>query len=427
MVTRWRETAVSEIAVPVRGTASGPFGSSISKKFFVSEGVPVIRGNNLSLGTNGPRFHDDGFVYLTDNKANELSAAECLPGDLVFTARGTIGQVGLIPRNSRFRRYVLSANQLRLRANPEIADSLYLYYWFSSAQMVAVMQARNAGSALPNMNLGALRGLPVILPSLPEQRAIARILGALDDKIELNRRMNETLEAMARALFKSWFIDFDPVHAKAEGRDPGLPADIAALFPDSFEDSDLGEIPRGWEIGIVQDLAEVSSGKRPGVRYPEVSVLARVPLWGGSGPMAFVPDTLIDYPFLLTGRVGTLGSVFRITEPCWPSDNTLILKTKQRWAFEYLFLQLKRIDFAALNRGSTQPLLTQSDLKAQPLLTPPIAVLEYFHVFVGSLYKHIDELKGEADTLAALRDTLLPKLLSGELQVKDVQRLGEAS
>lgn len=143
--------------------------------------------------------------------------------------------------------------------------------------------------------------------------------------------------------------------------------------------------------------------------------------------MAFVPDTLIDYPFLLTGRVGTLGSVFRITEPCWPSDNTLILKTKQRWAFEYLFLQLKRIDFAALNRGSTQPLLTQSDLKAQPLLTPPIAVLEYFHVFVGSLYKHIDELKGEADTLAALRDTLLPKLLSGELQVKDVQRLGEAS
>ena len=142
--------------------------------------------------------------------------------------------------------------------------------------------------------------------------------------------------------------------------------------------------------------------------------------------MAFVPEALIDYPFLLTGRVGTLGSVFRITEPCWPSDNTLILKTKQRRSFEYLFLQLKRIDFAALNRGSTQPLLTQTDLKVQPLLTPPMAVLEYFHVFAGSLYEQIDKLKGEVHTVATLRDTLLPQLLSGEVRVKDVDQSMEA-
>jgi type I restriction enzyme S subunit len=260
------------------------------------------------------------------------------------------------------------------------------------------------------------------LPPLSEQRAIAHILGTLDDKIELNRRMSETLEAMARALFKSWFVDFDPVRAKAEGRDPGLPQPLADLFPDSFEDSELGEIPKGWEVGVVADLAEVSSGKRPNVRFPEESEQAAVPLWGGNGPMAFVPEALVDEPILLTGRVGTLGSVFRIMTPCWPSDNTLVLRANQQAAFEYLFLQLQQIDFASLNRGSTQPLLTQTDLKAVPLLLPEPAVLERFSVFSHGLYKRVDEAVAESRTLAALRDALLPKLISGEMRVKDAER-----
>jgi type I restriction enzyme S subunit len=195
------------------------------------------------------------------------------------------------------------------------------------------------------------------------------------------------------------------------------------LFPDSFEDSELGEIPRGWEVGVVADLAEVSSGKRPNVRFPEESEQAAVPLWGGNGPMAFVPEALVDEPILLTGRVGTLGSVFRIMTPCWPSDNTLVLRANQQAAFEYLFLQLQQIDFASLNRGSTQPLLTQTDLKAVPLLLPEPAVLERFSVFSHGLYKRVDEAVAESRTLAALRDTLLPKLISGEMRVKNIEEM----
>ncbi|MEK6777224.1 MAG: restriction endonuclease subunit S, partial [bacterium] len=218
-------------------------------------------------------------------------------------------------------------------------------------------------------------------------------------------------------------VDFDPVRAKAEGRDPGLPKPLADLFPDSFVDSELGEIPKGWATGVLDDLADVSSGKRPEVRHSEASEEANVPLWGGNGPMAFVPKALIEHPILLTGRVGTLGVVFRITTPCWPSDNTLIVRTKNEAAFEYLFFQLRQIDFNSLNRGSTQPLLTQTDLKVQPLVLPPLELLAHFHAATGDLYRRVDESHAESCTLAALRDALLPKLISGELRVKGAERI----
>jgi len=139
--------------------------------------------------------------------------------------------------------------------------------------------------------------------------------------------------------------------------------------------------------------------------------------------MAFVPEPLIDYPILLTGRVGTLGAVFRITSPCWPSDNTLILRTKQERAFEYLFFALGRVDFPSLNRGSTQPLLTQTDLKTQHLPLPSSELLERFHLIAESLFLRSDSANAETRTLAALRDALLPKLISGELRVKDAKRI----
>jgi type I restriction enzyme S subunit len=220
-------------------------------------------------------------------------------------------------------------------------------------------------------------------------------------------------------------VDFDPVRAKMEGRDTGLPPDLAALFPDRLVESEVGEISEGWEVGTVADYAAVSSGKRPDVRYPEISDKASVPLWGGNGPMAYVPHALIEYPILLTGRVGTLGSVFRIVSPCWPSDNTLVVSARTARSFEYLFLQLKRIDFSALNRGSTQPLLlTQTDLKLQPILLPPTAILEHFHEIAEELYGRVDASESESRTLAALRDTLLPKLLSGEVRVGGLDHEG---
>jgi len=357
---------------------------------------------------------------LTDTlqHTNELgianSSARVLPANTVCLSRtASVGYVIVMGRpmatSQDFVNWVCS----------EAIDHRFLKYVLLAERSAFLRFA--SGTTHQTIYFPEVKAFHVCLPPPDEQRAIAHILGTLDDKIELNRRMSETLEAMARALFKSWFVDFDPVRTKAEGRDPGLPQPLADLFPARLVDSELGEIPEGWEVGTVSDFAHVSSGKRPEVRFPEPSDEAAVPLWGGNGPMAFVPEAIFDEPILLTGRVGTLGSVFRITTRCWPSDNTLVLRTKQQSAFEYLFLQLRQIDFDSLNRGSTQPLLTQTDLKAQPLLLPEPEVLARFTVFVGRLYKRIDESEGESHTLAALRDALLPKLISGELRVKDAE------
>ena len=233
--------------------------------------------------------------------------------------------------------------------------------------------------------------------------------------------MNATLEAMARALFRSWFVSFDPVRAKMQGRDTGLPEEVADLFPDGFAESRSELVPMGWQTGVVGDLAQVSSGKRPRAKHSEASSAARVPLWGGNGPMAFVPEALLDRPVLLTGRVGTLGSVFRITSPCWPSDNTLVLDVKDQRAFDYLFFELQRKDLRALNRGSTQPLLTQTDLKGVRILLPPIEILEYYSSWALAAFGRIESGRRESRHLGAIRDAMLPRLVSGELRVNGLE------
>ena len=296
-------------------------------------------------------------------------------------------------------------------------DPRFLYYLLSTLRL----NNWRAGSGQPLLNQDILSRITSSVPKSSEQRAIAHILGTLDDKIELNQRMNETLEAMARALFKSWFVDFDPVRAKAAGRDTGLPKHLANLFPDSFEDSELGEIPRGWEIKSAGDLAEITSGKRPAERFEESSNQASVPLWGGNGPMAYVTKPLYNQPLLLTGRVGTLGSVFRINTPCWPSDNTLVLLPRAKHTLEFLFLHLRSIDFSVFNRGSTQPLLTQTDLKSLPFATPREEILHEFHKLAENVFLRIDAYENESSIIARMREALLPKLISGELRVKNAE------
>ena len=259
----WRWTTLGEVAQPgVRAIVSGPFGSNIGSRFFVDAGVPVIRGNNLT--TDMRRFIDDDFVFITEEKADELGSCEAVGDDIVFTAAGSLGQVGLIPCEANYQRYIISNKQLRARVDRAAVDPLFAFYWFASREMVEYIQQRNTGSSVPLINLGVLRSLPLPLPPLAEQRAIAHILGALDDKIELNQRMNATLEAMARALFRSWFVDFDPVWAKLDGRAPfGLDLDIAALFPEQLEDSTLGPIPKGWQIGSIGESFNLTMGQSP--------------------------------------------------------------------------------------------------------------------------------------------------------------------
>ena len=299
-------------------------------------------------------------------------------------------------------------------------DTRYLYYALSTVSIRPYV----SGSVQAKLSQANLHQIPVPYPTQKShRRAITEVLGTLDDKIELNRRMSETLEEMARALFQSWFVDFDPVRAKVDGRWrsgeslPGLPADLHDLLPGRLVPSELGEIPEGWEVKPMGEVVKISSGKRPDHRFLSANNEAQIPLWGGNGPMGFVPAALIDFPILLTGRVGTLGEVFRITTPCWPSDNTLIVIAQSNQYFGYMFFQMKRIDFDSLNRGSTQPLLTQSDLKAHRIAVPPVNVVESFHNLAGELFRSSDTRTRESHALRAIREILLPKLVSGEVRL----------
>ena len=407
MVGKRRYIPASEFCASVRdGTHDSP--------------KPVERGRKLVTSrhlTTGQLDISDAYLISEEYFEHINRRSKVDKWDVLISMIGTVGESCLIKEEPDF-----AIKNIGLFKTRSEADGKWLYYYLRTKTAQKSIKEQSRGTTQQYIPLEALRDFPILVADDPaEQRAIAHVLGTLDDKIELNRRMNETLEAMARALFKSWFIDFDPVRAKMAGRDPGLPQDLADLFPDRLVDSELGPIPEGWEVKTIEDLAEVSSGKRPGVRYAETSDLAQVPLWGGNGPMGFVPEPLVEYPILLTGRVGTLGSIFRITSPCWPSDNTLILTVKDKRAFEFLFFQLKRIDFTSLNVGSTQPLVTQTNLKTQLLCFPPANVLERFHTFAEISYARLDESNSESRFLAALRDVLLPKLIAGEIRVRDAE------
>jgi type I restriction enzyme S subunit len=242
----WRYRPVDEIKASTNGAiAIGPFGSRMKSDLYVANGVPVIRGNNIS----DTRALVGNFVYVTSKTADELRSSNVFPGDLFFPHRGAIGEVGIVPEHG-LERYVLSSSLMKLTCNQDLVDPLFLFYFFRSAAGRHELLKNSSTVGTPGIGqpLSSLRSILVPVPTMQEQRVIAHILGTLDDKIELNRRMNETLEAMTRALFQSWFVDFDPVRAKAAGRDPGLPKYLAAQFPHHFQDSELGQIPEGWRV-----------------------------------------------------------------------------------------------------------------------------------------------------------------------------------
>lgn len=337
-----------------------------------------------------------------------------------------------------------------IRGRDGVTDNNYAYYltkWQEFRQFAISQMTGSSGRQ--RVSVESLAGFNVPVPDIKEQRAIAHILGSLDDKIELNRRMNETLEAMAQALFKSWFIDFDPVidnaiaagkpipeelEARAaireslgDARKP-LPNDISALFPDEFEfTKEMGWIPKGWEVVDLSEIASITSGKRPKERYDVPTANACVPLFGGGGIMGYVDEPLLLQPAILTGRVGTLGLLFRITEPCWPSDNTLIIRTHNAYDFDFVRFQLEQVDFASLNRGSTQPLLAQRDLATRRLGIPSDALRTAFADLVCGWFDLNKCGIEESILLSLMRDALLPRLLSGELRIPDAQEIVEAS
>ncbi|AXE32268.1 restriction endonuclease subunit S [Chromobacterium phragmitis] len=436
----WYWSILDDVKAVGRSVVSGPFGSNIGKRFFVESGVPVIRGNNLTTGMD--RFNDNGFVFLTEEKAKEFTACEAVAGDLIFTAAGTIGQVGIIPKDAKYQKYIISNKQLRARLDSEKIDPTFAFYWFASPAMVQTIQSRNTGSTIPLINLSVLKSLSIPVPPLKEQRVIAEYLSTLDDRITLLRETNATLEAIAQALFKSWFVDFDPVRAKMEGRAPeGMIDATAALFPDGFEESELGLVPRGWRAGSLTDLSTLNPESWTAKKHPdsvayidlanakenEIAAITEYPFDEAPSRARRVlrdGDTIVG-----TVRPGNRSFAF-IHQPAsnlTASTGFAVLRPKCAQNTEFVYLAATA-DFsiehlAHVADGAAYPAVRPEVVAGLNCIVPTDAVMSAFHKVIAPLLAKVADSQQQAQTLASLRDTLLPRLISGQLRLPEAEAL----
>ena len=357
-----------------------------------------------------------------------------MPGDIVMTTEAPLGEIAQLDG----AKVALAQRVITLRGKADLLDNTFLKFLLQSRPVQEELRSRATGTTVLGIRQSELRKVNLTLPPLPEQRAIAHVLGALDDMIEVNREINETLEEMARALFKSWFVDFDPVRAKLEGRPPaGMDEATAALFPDHFQDSELGQIPKGWQAKPLSKNIELLSGGTPKTSEPSY--------WDGEIPWYSVRDAPSDSDVwvvdtdrkvtpsgisnsatsILPARTtiisarGTVGKLALVGRPMAMNQSCYGVRgaAGYRELFTYFSLKEAVEELQQNAHGSVFDTITRDTFDTLSFASPPITIADAFEALVESLLETILANVNESRDLAALRDTLLPKLLSGEVSV----------
>jgi len=418
------------------GSGATPRGG---KEAYKGGATSLIRSQNIY----NEGFHRNGLVYIDDDQSAELRNVEVMPNDVLLNITGDsvarCCQVAPDVLPARVNQHVAI-----IRPEPNSLDARFLRYVLVSQEYQSRLLAlASAGATRPALTKSMIEELDIPSPPLAEQKAIASILGALDDKIELNRRMNATLEAMARALFQSWFVDFDPVRAKLDGRKPeGMDKATAALFPDAFEESSLGIIPKGWEVSKLKDItSKIGSGATP---------RGGSDVYVDEGPALIRSQNVYDHEFHWTGLARltdksaselknvevikndvllniTGDSILRTCVvdpavlPARVNQHVIIIRAIDRIPPRYLHLYLVQDSMKSfligMSAGATRHAITKGHLESTDVLKPSALVLAAFEKLTSPLFEQIDANRTQSRTLANLRDTLLPKLLSGELSV----------
>lgn len=359
MKSEWKNSKDYELGEVCSRLSSG---KSISAKEILEFGkYPVYGGNGIRGYTDKKNF-----------------SGQC----------GIIGRQGAFCGNVRYfsGEAYMTEHAVVVCAN-EQNDTRYLVYMLSQLQL-----GRLSGqSAQPGLSVKVLAKQKIHLPDFETQKKIAKVLSALDDKIELNNKINKNLEEQAQALYNSWFVDFEPFGRRR---------------------------PTSWYMGILSDLANISTGKRPTIKSDIKTSEFCIPIVGASSVMGYTSKSNYNDRILVTGRVGTHGVIQRFSTACWASDNTLVITSNY---YEYVNQILGKIDYSSLNRGSTQPLITQGDMNKEPVLIPDAETLNRFETIVGALMTSYDYNNNENMRLEEMRDSLLPKLMSGEIDVDNVE------
>ena len=363
-------------------------------------------------------------------------------GTMAITIAANIAETALLTYPACFPDSVVG-----FIADPSKCDAQFVEYKFRLLRNNIQHENVGTGSVQDNINLKILGELRFNIPPMPEQQAIAHILGTLDDKIELNRRMNETLEEMARALFKSWFVDFDPVRAKMEGRDTGLPPDVAALFPDRLVDSELGKIPEEWKVKALGQCIDVARGlsykgsglssdgmpmhnlnsiyegggyKDDGIKYYNGDYHLRHVIQPGEVIVANTEQgherLLIGFAAIVPKRFGDNGLFSHHIYRVRPKDSFALTPD---FICQLLNTKAMHNTVSGYSTGTTVNMLPVDALRIPSIVVPPLQVVTTFSTLAKAARIRQEKLMTESRTLTALRDVLLPKLVSGELRVRE--------
>ncbi len=408
MASEWPLVSVAELTEKV---AMGPFGSNIKVETFVSSGVPVISGEHL----RGTKMQDGRFNFISNAHAERLRNSTVIRGDVIFTHAGNIGQVAVIPENSRYTRYVLSQRQFYARCKKDRILPEYLAYFFHSPHGRHKLLSNASQVGVPSIARPSshLKSIEVPLPPLGFQKSVCCLLSTLESRIDHNRALAANLESIARRLFKSWFVDFDPVRAKSAGEKPaGLADDITALFPDRFVDAELGEIPLGWKTGTLSAVCKLnpeawSAKKHPDIlEYIDLSNVksgsieeATSYLWEESPSRArrvlHCGDTIVG-----TVRPGNRSFALIATDGLTGSTGFAVLRPCQMHHREYVYLAATADDaierLAHLADGAAYPAIRPDVVTNAEAVIPDDEILRQFSAVTTPIFEQIAVCQKEA-------------------------------
>lgn len=420
-----RLCSLIEMIIDKRGVTPLKLGSSFSDNGHRVISAKNIKNRRVDLATGEKRYIDAATYAKWMKEPLEI-------GDVLLTSEAPLGEPAYI---SNPVNWVLGQRLFAIRTNPDKLLGQFLYYALQTGPLRDDLLSRATGSVAQGIRQSELLEVTVIYPEISEQRRIAEILGALDDKIELNRRMAATLEEIGRAIFKSWFVDFDPVRAKAEGRPTGLPPEIDALFPDSLQDSELGPIPQGWDVATLADVSKLNpeswtrQNRPPNLKYVDLSNTK----WGriqevtdysaAQAPsraqrILRVGDTIVgtvrpgNGSYALIAETGLTGSTgFAVLRPlhCHLRSYVYLAATSQE--------RIKEL--ASLADGGAYPAVRPEVVTQTPVVIAPQQLFNQFERIAGSLMNRIASACVESEALATIRETLLPKLIACELATGD--------
>lgn len=436
---------------------TGPFGTALKAAEYQPTGHPVIAVKDIR----------DGFLEITPDtpriskeKAQELSPYILRYGDILFGRKGAIDRFAFIREHEAG--ILMGSDCIRLRLT-DIHEARFLAIYFRTSQHKRWMIRNAEGSTMASLNQRIIERIEIPNCASEIKHKAIEVASSLDDKIELNRRMNQTLEAMAQAIFQSWFVDFDPVKAKmaavAAGRDPEraamaalagklvVPKNVdeisladldaaaaaldqlneqqqvqlaqtAALFPTALMESELGLIPMGWEVGRLDDILELAYGR---ALKQEDRISGPFPVYGSGGVTGNHDEFLVSGPGIIVGRKGTVGSIYWEDQAYFPIDTTFYVIPKRLYSLEYIFYLLEILGLDSMNTDAAVPGLNRNNAYRLEIVKPESRLIDRFTVVVAALKAKINNSLRQSKTLAQLRDTLLPKLLSGEFPITDLE------